>query len=104
MGMANTTIATRDSRRDEATGTSVFCKDADGNVYHTYSGYARAGEGMLTPYHFLDLAPKGRDEEQFGKDAMAWVRHHDRYTDSRPSAGPGVSVKAAHECCGPAER
>jgi predicted dithiol-disulfide oxidoreductase (DUF899 family) len=35
---------------------------------------------MLLPYHFLDMAPKGRDEEVFGPDAMAWVRHHDRYS------------------------
>ncbi|HLH33966.1 MAG TPA: DUF899 domain-containing protein [Alloacidobacterium sp.] len=66
----------------EATGTSVFYKDSEGNVFHTYSQYARGGEGMLLPYHFLDLAPKGRDEEEFGQDAMAWVRHHDRYKAS----------------------
>jgi predicted dithiol-disulfide oxidoreductase (DUF899 family) len=70
---------------DEATGTSVFYKDSEGNIFHTYSSYARGGEGMLLPYHFLDLAPKGRDEEQFGPDAMAWVRHHDRYQDNRQS-------------------
>jgi predicted dithiol-disulfide oxidoreductase (DUF899 family) len=63
----------------EATGTSVFYKDAEGSIFHTYSSYARGGEGMLLPYHFLDLVPKGRDEEKFLPDAMAWVRHHDRY-------------------------
>src|SRR5215469_12880714 len=71
---------------DEATGTSVFYKDTDGSVYHTYSGYARSGEGMLLPYHFLDIAPKGRDEERFGRDPMAWVRHRDRYENAPKQA------------------
>jgi predicted dithiol-disulfide oxidoreductase (DUF899 family) len=64
---------------EEATGTSVFYKDSDNNVFHTYSSYARAAEGMLVPYHFLDLVPKGRDEEDLLPDGMAWVRHHDSY-------------------------
>jgi predicted dithiol-disulfide oxidoreductase (DUF899 family) len=70
---------------DEATGTSVFCKDEAGEVFHTYSSYARGGEGMLLPYHFLDLVPKGRDEEELRPDPMSWVRHHDRYKDTRQS-------------------
>jgi len=70
---------------EEATGTSVFYKDSENNVFHTYSSYARGGEGMLLPYHFLDMVPKGRDEEEFGPDGMAWVRHHDRYKDNRQS-------------------
>ncbi|MGC1299549.1 MAG: thioredoxin family protein [Alloacidobacterium sp.] len=68
---------------DEATGTSVFYKDSENNVFHTYSSYARAAEGMLIPYHFLDIVPKGRDEEDFLPDAMAWVRYHDSYRDLR---------------------
>lgn len=68
---------------EEATGTSVFYKDSENSVFHTYSSYARGGEGMLLPYHFLDLVPKGRDEEEFGPDAMAWVRHRDSYRDLR---------------------
>ena len=70
---------------EEATGTSVFYKNAHGDVFHTYSSYARGCEGMLLPYHFLDMAPKGRDEEDLLPDGMAWVRHHDRYPDSRQS-------------------
>jgi predicted dithiol-disulfide oxidoreductase (DUF899 family) len=68
---------------EEATGTSVFYKDSENNVFHAYSSYARAAEGMLIPYHFLDIVPKGRDEEDFLPDAMAWVRYHDSYRDLR---------------------
>jgi len=63
---------------EEAPGVSVFCKDAAGGVFHTYSSYARGGEPLLGGYYFLDLVPKGRDEAAL-PFTMAWVRHHDRY-------------------------
>jgi predicted dithiol-disulfide oxidoreductase (DUF899 family) len=62
----------------EAPGISVFYKDEAGDVYHTYSSYARGLDMFLTAYHFLDITPKGRDEAGRG---MAWLRHHDRYSD-----------------------
>jgi len=63
---------------DEAPGISVFAK-ADGQVFHTYSAYARGLDMLNGAYHLLDLTPKGRDET--GPHNMAWVRHHDRYED-----------------------
>jgi predicted dithiol-disulfide oxidoreductase (DUF899 family) len=80
---------------EEAPGVSVFYKDEDGDVFHTYSTYARGGEPMLAAYFFLDLVPKGRDEAGLPWP-MAWVRHHDRYGDS-VSAHP--RAKAAESCC-----
>jgi predicted dithiol-disulfide oxidoreductase (DUF899 family) len=65
---------------EEAHGTSVFYKDEAGNVFHTYSSYARGPEPLLGVYYYLDLAPKGRDEDAL-PFPMAWVRHHDRYSD-----------------------
>jgi len=59
-------------------GISVFYKDARGDVFHTYSCYARGIEPVNGAYHFLDLLPKGRDE---GEDGPGWLRHHDRYED-----------------------
>ena len=62
---------------DEMPGLSVFYKDKNGVVFHTYSTYAR-GLGMLVgAYHFLDLVPKGRDESP--ESTMDWVRRHDQY-------------------------
>ena len=49
----------------EAPGISVFRKDADGNVFHTYSVYGRGVELMMGTYRILDLMPKGRDEENW---------------------------------------
>jgi predicted dithiol-disulfide oxidoreductase (DUF899 family) len=66
--------------REEAHGNSVFYKHSTGQVFHTYSSYARGPEPLLGVYYFLDLVPKGRDEDAL-PFTMAWVRHHDRYTD-----------------------
>jgi predicted dithiol-disulfide oxidoreductase (DUF899 family) len=58
-------------------GMSVFIKDADGDVFHTYSAYARGIDLLNTAYNYLDLVPKGRDEE--GPNTQSWVRRHDEY-------------------------
>ena len=63
---------------DEAPGLSVFYKEKNGEIFHTYSTYARGLDILVGAYNFLDLAPKGRDEEGLPY-GMAWVRHHDRY-------------------------
>lgn len=63
----------------EAPGISVFLKDKDGNIFHTYSCYARGLDMVNGAYHFLDLVPKGRDEADLPY-TMAWVRHHDKYS------------------------
>ena len=68
---------------EEHPGLSVFCRNAEGEVFHTYSTYARGLDILLTTYHFLDMTPKGRDEEGMVPHAMAWVRHHDRYSDGK---------------------
>jgi predicted dithiol-disulfide oxidoreductase (DUF899 family) len=62
----------------EMPGISVFTKDAEGNVFHTYSCYARGIDMMNGAYHYLDLVPKGRDEAGLS-DTMAWLRRHDEY-------------------------
>jgi len=64
----------------EREGVSVFYRDAHGTVFHTYSAYARGIDLLNTAYNYLDLVPKGRDEERL-EFTQAWVRHHDRYQD-----------------------
>ena len=63
---------------DEMSGRSVFYKDEAGQIFHTYSAYARGGEMFLGSYAVLDITPKGRDETING-NLTDWVRHHDRY-------------------------
>jgi len=57
-------------------GVSVFYKEDAGAVFHTYSAYARGIDMFSTDYQYLDLVPKGRDEDGRGPD---WVRRHDEY-------------------------
>jgi predicted dithiol-disulfide oxidoreductase (DUF899 family) len=65
---------------EESPGISVFYRDDDGTVYHTYSTYARGLDMLNGAYHFLDLTPKGRDEAGLSWP-MAWLRRRDQYAN-----------------------
>lgn len=62
----------------ELPGISVFARRPDGTVFHTYSCYARGLDMLNGAYHYMDLTPKGRDEDAL-PHTMSWVRLHDRY-------------------------
>jgi predicted dithiol-disulfide oxidoreductase (DUF899 family) len=69
---------------EEMPGLSVFYKDADRTIAHTYSSYARGNEPMLGTYTILDLTPNGRNETGPRGNLTDWVRLHDKYDeDSR---------------------
>ncbi len=69
--------------KGEMPGLSVFYKDESGDIFHTYSSYARGGEMLLTAYSYLDLVPKGRNEDD--ANMGDWMRRHDEY-DKPPNA------------------
>lgn len=62
---------------EEAPGLSVFAKNSNGDIYHTYSSYGRGLDQLIGTYTVLDLVPKGRDEDP--EATMSWVRYHDSY-------------------------
>ena len=62
----------------EMPGVSVFTREG-GNIFHTYSAYARGLDMVNVAYHYMDLVPKGRDENEMG--GMAWLHRRDEYTD-----------------------
>ena len=66
----------RDPLAPEREGHSIFYKDRDGGLFHTYSCYDRGNDKLNLHYHYLDLVPKGRDE---GGRGPWWVRRHDEY-------------------------
>ena len=68
--------------REELAGVSVFYKDENGKIYHTYSSFSRGLDMVNGAYHYLDLVPKGRDEDKLSW-TMEWLRHHDKYEDSQ---------------------
>lgn len=73
--------AVRDFVSEEVSGLSVFYQDRAGDVFHTYSTYARGDELVDTTYMLLDLTPKGRNENGPHHNLMDWVRRHDDYDD-----------------------
>jgi predicted dithiol-disulfide oxidoreductase (DUF899 family) len=68
-----------DANIEELPGVSVFTKDEDGNIYHTYSCFGRGDEAAVSTFFYLDLTPKGRNETGPHHNMMDWVRHHDKY-------------------------
>ena len=77
--------APRSIASTELPGASVFYRDADGSIFHTYSAYARGIDMLNGTYNWLDLTPKGRDEDDLSF-TMAWVRLHDAYDDGAAPA------------------
>jgi predicted dithiol-disulfide oxidoreductase (DUF899 family) len=77
-GGATYNYAPKTFNATEMPGISVFHKDADGTVFHTYSCYSRGIDAMNATYQYLDLVPKGRDEAGL-PHTMTWVRYHDAY-------------------------
>ncbi len=73
---------------EEAPGISVFYRDEAGDIFHTYSCFARGLDMMNAAYQYLDLTPLGRHEEGLPYP-MDWVRLHDQY---QPASG-------AAACC-----
>ncbi|MDM0046029.1 thioredoxin family protein [Variovorax dokdonensis] len=96
---------------EEASGVSVFFKDEQGTVFHTYSSFGRGGEALLPAYALLDMTPLGRREPEDGPKMTSWVRRHDEYpapasqATSQPASKPASSLMAAFAqapsgCCG----
>jgi predicted dithiol-disulfide oxidoreductase (DUF899 family) len=75
-GEAFFNYATQNPGHSEREGHSVFYKDERGEIFHTYSCYARGNETFNNHYHYLDIVPKGRDENGRGP---FWVQRHDEY-------------------------
>jgi predicted dithiol-disulfide oxidoreductase (DUF899 family) len=83
---------------DERPGSSVFCKNEKGEIFHTYSTYGRGLDIFIGAYNLLDVAPKGRDEEGLSY-GMAWVRHHDSYGENDKPRETYVQPKSSDTCC-----
>jgi predicted dithiol-disulfide oxidoreductase (DUF899 family) len=81
-GRAIYNYGTKIRESEDMHGTSIFAKDDAGAVYLTYSTCARGAELLEGAIMWLDLAPKGRNEQGI----MSWVRLHDEY--DRGAASP----------------
>jgi predicted dithiol-disulfide oxidoreductase (DUF899 family) len=79
-GKAFYNFADMDYMGDEMPGTSVFFKNEAGEIFHTYSAFARGSELIGGVYGILDVTPRGRNEPP-GGNLTAWVRRHDEYAE-----------------------
>jgi predicted dithiol-disulfide oxidoreductase (DUF899 family) len=64
------------TRSQDMFGASIFVKDEAGDIFHSYSTYHRGAELLVGAFNWLDLTPKGRNENS---GTMNWVRLHDEY-------------------------
>ncbi|PSJ41837.1 DUF899 domain-containing protein [Allosphingosinicella deserti] len=92
-GEAPYNYGTTNSPMEDLHGHSIFAKDEDGRIYHTYSTYARGAEAVAGAFGWLDMTPKGRNE---GDEIMGWLRRHDEYGD-QPQAHTCCAVQQAAE-------
>ena len=89
-----------DASIEELSGMSVFHKDENGDVFHTYSTYGRGNEEVLGTYMWLDITPKGRNETGPNHNLSDWVRHHDRYDAKGHVDATGAFIaEKAKSCC-----
>jgi predicted dithiol-disulfide oxidoreductase (DUF899 family) len=74
-GAIDYNYAKRPMNRDELSGFSAFFKDEAGQVFHTYSTYARGLESLAGTLLLLDRAPLGRNEAA----SLSFVKRRDEY-------------------------
>jgi len=60
----------------ESPGVSIFYKGNRGDIFHTYSSYGRGPDLLIGAYNWLDLTPKGRNEDG---NMGSWMKRHDEY-------------------------
>jgi predicted dithiol-disulfide oxidoreductase (DUF899 family) len=87
----------------EQPGWSVFYKNEDGQIFHTYSTYGRGNEEIVSTLMLLDMAPLGRNDGPTG-NMGGWVKRHDAYDHQPASYAPqrvAVPVVSGGGCgCG----
>jgi predicted dithiol-disulfide oxidoreductase (DUF899 family) len=71
---------------EDQPGVSAFFKNDKGEVFHTYSAYARGDEATIGAYAYLDLAPLGRNETGPNGNLGDWVKLHDKYEKDAASS------------------
>jgi predicted dithiol-disulfide oxidoreductase (DUF899 family) len=87
---------------EDRSGDSVFFKDDAGQIFHTYSTYGRGGEEFLGAYRYVDMTPKGRDENGPYNSLADWVRPRNMYgkggtVEANGRYHPGGCACAGHE-------
>ncbi|MBX9410088.1 DUF899 family protein [Pseudomonas baetica] len=61
---------------------SPYHRDAKGEIFPTYSTYARGVDMLVGADNYFNLIPMGRNEDKI----MEWGAHHDRYENEKTSS------------------
>jgi predicted dithiol-disulfide oxidoreductase (DUF899 family) len=70
-GRASFNYGTPIRKSEDMMGASMFIRNESGDIFHTYSTFARGIENLMGAFMWLDLTPKGRHE---------FDDHHSRLT------------------------
>ncbi len=96
-GRATYNYSPCDADIEDLPGDNVFYRDGNGDIFHTYSCFARGGEDFMTIYRLLDALPKGRNESK-ERGMLDWVRPHNMYGKGGEVAPNGRFIPPA-SCC-----
>jgi predicted dithiol-disulfide oxidoreductase (DUF899 family) len=96
IGRAQYNYRPLDFEIEDLSGYSIFYRTGDGEIFHTYSTFARGDEMLMTAYMYIDLLPMGRNEGDL-PEPSSWWRHHDKYTGAAGDTGSDPS--ATKDCC-----
>jgi predicted dithiol-disulfide oxidoreductase (DUF899 family) len=68
---------------EDMMGVSVFSRNEGGEVFHTYSAFARGIENLMGAFMWLDLTPKGRHQFDDGRSRLTEDGQRDAHEDGR---------------------
>ena len=97
-GTASYNFGQRNPGMEDLSGDSVFFKDDAGQIFHTYSTFGRGGEQFLGAYSYLDVTPKGRNENGPYHSLTDWVRPKNMYGKGGTVEGNGRFHSAGCSC------
>lgn len=83
---------------EDLSGDNVFFRDANGDIFHTYSCFARGGEDFMSIYRLLEATPKGRNENGPYFSLTDWARPHNMYGKGGEVAANGRFTPPV-SCC-----
>jgi predicted dithiol-disulfide oxidoreductase (DUF899 family) len=75
-GRAIFNYGTRIKSSPDLMGASIFARNESGEVFHTYSTFARGIENLMGTFMWLDLTPKGRHQFDDHRSRLSedWLR------------------------------
>jgi predicted dithiol-disulfide oxidoreductase (DUF899 family) len=68
---------------EDMMGASIFARNESGEIFHTYSTFARGIENLMGAFMWIDLTPKGRHQFDDGRSRLSEDGLRDSRRDDR---------------------